>query len=133
MEKSSPAKILQQGLLSSLANLGSLWIIKTARHSIETCLILIILQVGAVWFSFPNLPSEVPLYYSLPWGKVQLAPSSSLFYLPGLSLAVLLVNIILSLPFIKSEKFLSVCLLWTSGLFSLFCLITLTKIIVLIS
>ncbi|MBU2592163.1 MAG: hypothetical protein ABH867_02580 [Patescibacteria group bacterium] len=133
MEKTSLAKTLRYGLLSSLANLGSLWIVKTIRHSIETCLVLIILQIGAIWLSYPNLPSEVPLYYSLPWGRAQLVPSSSLFYLPGLSLAVLTINIILALPFIKSEKFLSICLLWTSGLFSLFCLITLAKIIILIS
>lgn len=133
MEKKTTIRVFGQGLVSSLANLGSLWIERTIRHSIEGSLLLTILQISAIMLTFSGLPSQVPLFYSRPWGEPQITSSQSLLYLPGLSLAVLILNNFLAVFFIKQEKFLSICLAWTSALFSLFCLITLVKIITVIT
>src|SRR3989344_3726551 len=54
-----------------------------------------------------RLPPQVPLYYSRPWGEMQLAPPWALFFLPGLSAAVLVVDVFLGGRVFESEKLLA--------------------------
>lgn len=46
-------------------------------------LLLITVPVVAVAASFPNLPNEIPLFYSRLWGKTQLAQKTFLFLPTG--------------------------------------------------
>ena len=124
---------VRQIIVSFLTNLGLLWLEKGITLAIQVSFILIALQFGMILIFFSQLPNEVPLFYSLPWGESQLASGQVLFILPGLSLTTLLFNTIISVFFIKTEKFLSLCLTWSSSIVSLFSLITLVKIIILIT
>ena len=119
--------------VSFLTNLGLLWLEKNITKAIQISFILIAAQLGLVLTFFSQLPTKVPLFYSLPWGQDQLANGQMLFLLPGICLAVLLINTIFSIVFIKSENFLSLCLNWSSVLVSIFSLITLARIIFLIT
>lgn len=52
--------------------------------------LLMALVIALLW---RYLPSEVPLYFSRPWGEARLAPRSYLFLLPGVGIGVILVDI----------------------------------------
>jgi len=119
--------------VSFLTNLGLLWLEKSITRAIQISFVLITLQFAGILIAFSEIPTKVPLFYSLPWGEDRLASGQMLFILPGLSLAILLVNTVISVFFIKSEKFISLCLAWSSCLTSLFSLITLFKIILLVT
>jgi hypothetical protein len=98
----------------------------------------LVAQLGLILFFWKKLPPEVPLFYSRPWGKEQLASPWFLFLLPGLTLFVFLVNFaFLTLVKIRLEKknnnFLIKIIETANFTFSLFCLITLVKIILLIT
>ena len=116
-------------LIEALAGLGKLWLERSIAKIIRTSVLIIIVQTGIIIFFFSQLPPQVPLYYSRPWGESQLAPAHHLFFLPSFSLLFLLLNIGLAVPFIEKKKFLSVCLAWASLIVSGLALITLIKII----
>ncbi len=118
-------------LISFLTNLGHLWIDKSILRAIQLTIILIVIQAGLIFFSFPRLPPQVPLYYSQPWGESQLTPPQSLFVLPSISLLFMLTNIFLATFFFEKKKFSSICLVWGSTIVALFSTITLVKIIIL--
>jgi len=116
-----------------LTNLGRLWLEKAISKLIFASISLILLQIGIVVLSLPQLPPKVPLFYSLPWGESQLAPFPYLFLLPILSFSFLLLNTLLAVVFLEKKKFLSTCLTITSTLFSFFSLISLIEIILVVS
>jgi len=81
-------------------------------------------------FSFKNLPPEIPLFYSRPWGEEQLANPFFLLILPGASFLVFL-----SSAFIyrfTEEKLLTYLMVYGAVLFSFFSLFTIVKIILLV-
>lgn len=82
--------------------------------------------------TFKRLPPSIPLYYSLPWGEEQLAKPSDLFIIPFSIMIIFLLNLILSMVFLKRDNFLIQFLMWSSCLIALGGLITLTKIILLV-
>lgn len=67
-----------------------------SRKSYTYALIISGLMIVVVGFFWTLLPSEVPLYYSKPWGESRLSPKLGLLVLPGLSIFALLVNIAIS-------------------------------------
>lgn len=79
-----------------------------------------------------SLPPELPLFYSLPWGKEQLTTPVGLFLLPLLSLGVFFLNLILTAFLAKGEKLIQRMLSAAAAIISLLCLIALIKIIVLV-
>ena len=100
--------------------------------------ILLISQLGAILLFWKELPPELPLYYSKPPGKEQLASPLSLFLLPLLSLIIFLVNFSLSYLLNKyfpeqEGKLLTKILKLSAAVFGSLCLITLLKIITLVS
>ncbi len=62
-----------------------------------TCLMVVI--IGVFWVI---VPSEVPLYYSKPWGESRLASKGMLLVLPGLALTTIIINAILT-KFTRSD------------------------------
>jgi len=87
------------------------------------------LIMGGIFFVFyRQLPPQVPLFYSLPWGERQLVSPSTLLFLPSLSLVILVINVLIS-RFLMAYSFLVNVLFWSGTLFSFLALIDLIKII----
>jgi len=96
-------------------------------------LVFFILQILTVLFFWRHLPSQIPLFYSRPWGEEQLSTPGGLLILPGLTLVVFVINFIFSLFVSKEEKLLRSILFLTTTVFGLFSLITLVQVIRLVS
>ncbi len=56
-------------------------------------LIMIFLSLAVIFLSFKNLPPDVPLFYSLPWGENQLANKVFLFAVPIISFLIFIFNL----------------------------------------
>ena len=91
-------------------------------------LLFIVIMGGFFFIFYRQLPPHVPLFYSRPWGERQLVSPSTLLFLPSLSLAVLIINILIS-RFLMAYSFLINVLFWGGALFSFLSLIDLIKII----
>lgn len=113
--------------------LGNFWQEKINRIFLRWNLVLILFQISLIFFKFNDLPRQVPLYYSRPWGEEQLSSATSLFLLPTFSIIILIINNLIANLFLKSIPVLSRLLVIFSLIFSLLTLISLTKIIFLIS
>jgi hypothetical protein len=120
-------------LFSQISVLGSFWQEKINHHLFRWNLLLIIFQLLFLIIKFNDLPGQVPLYYSLPWGEGQLATAASLFLLPTFSIMILLLNNLIATFFLKITPLFSRLLTIFSLIFSLLSAISLTKIISLIS
>ncbi len=119
----------KKGALGILTKIGNLWLKKNILRSLLISIIAIAVQIIIIIIFFSQLPPKVPLYYSRPWGQQQLADTIYLFLLPGLSLAVFILNSLIAALFVDHEDFYSYCLSWVTTIFSVFCLITLLKIV----
>ena len=89
-------------LFTQISILGSFWQEKINHHLFRTNLFLIIFQLIILVVKFGDLPGQVPLYYSLPWGEGQLASAASLFLLPTFSSIILLLNNLIATFFLKT-------------------------------
>lgn len=89
-----------------------------------------LLVASLIGIFYSQLPEEVPLYYSLPWGKEQLAPKAELFVIPLLLLTISAVNNLMVWRWRKNGfDFLSMIVICFSLICSLFGLITVAQII----
>lgn len=95
--------------------------------------ILLLGQILTIVFTWRRFPPELPLFYSLPWGKEQLTTPVGLFLLPLLSLSVFFLNLLLTFFITQQEKLIQKMLDTAAAVFSLLCLTTLIKIITLIT
>jgi len=91
-------------------------------------LLFIIVMGGFLFIFYRQLPPQLPLFYSRPWGERQLVSPSTLLFLPSLSLVVLIVNILIS-RFLIAYPFLINVLFGGGALFSFLSLVDLIKII----
>lgn len=64
-------------------------------------------QVSLILTASGNLPPQLPLFYSKPWGEQMLAPQTALLILPTICAAVLLVNLTVAIIFLKGKRFLA--------------------------
>lgn len=62
--------------------------------AISTLMALLLLSLFL--FNYLNLPTQIPLFFSLPWGDAQLSQKNQFILLPSIILLSLLVNLILS-------------------------------------
>ena len=76
-----------------------------------------------------NLPSQVPLFYSLPWGEAQLGSKPQLLLLPSISLLICLVNLTIVWHLHRSLVTLRRTLLLAAAAVSLMMTLTLTGIV----
>jgi hypothetical protein len=107
------------------------WQDKAANWALNLALVAIISSVIFLGLSWFKLPPQVPFFYSLPWGKEQLAPPAYLWFLPASSLVLVLVNLVLA-GFFSSDKLLTRTLIITTGLYSSLASLILFRIITLI-
>ncbi len=104
---------------------STLWQYNLLAVFIETVLILI---------KRTSLPERIPLFYSRPWGEEQLADSNLIFAFPVFSLVILIFSSQISKILVKNkDKFLSALINGGALLFTLLGVITLFKIIFLIT
>lgn len=122
-----------KSIYNQIGSLGKIWQEKSNHQIFRWNLIFIGGQLVLLFFKFNTLPSQVPFYYSLPWGESQLTSASTLFILPMFSIIFLLINHLLATFFLNHIKIFSHILLVTSLIFSAFSLITLFRIISIIS
>jgi len=122
-----------KSIYNQIGSLGKIWQEKSSHQIFRWNLIFIGGQLVLLFFKFNNLPSQVPFYYSLPWGESQLASASTLFILPMFSIIFLLIDHLLATYFLNHIKIFSQILLVSSLIFSAFSLITLFRIISIIS
>ena len=64
------------------------------------------------WWVYQNVPLEIPLFYSRPWGESQLVPVSTLYWLAGSNITVVIVHTFLAFKFHKNHRFLSQTVVW---------------------
>ncbi|MBU3935451.1 hypothetical protein KJ909_02145 [Patescibacteria group bacterium] len=116
-----------------LSFLGHLWQNSTVTKFFRWNVVVIILQIVFILLNFSDLPLKIPFYYSRPWGESRLAPVSSLFLLPTASTLILFLNYFILASFLFSSPLFSYLLAVFSLLFSSFFLISVFKIISLVS
>jgi hypothetical protein len=86
---------------------------------IELLMVLLgLLILPVAWLVYRNVPPEIPIYYSYPWGESQLANAISIYWLAGGGIAVTIIHILLAVKLHKRHKFLSQAVLW-SGIYIL--------------
>jgi len=95
-------------------------------------LLLIFLMVGGIAATLSNLPPVVPLYNNMPWGYGRLGRSYELFFIPGLVLAVCILNTIIGLRLVKNIPLLARFLFLTMVCLALFTSIFLGRLILLV-
>ena len=100
-------------------NLSNKAVVKLPRSNFSWELLpwlLSLVIVGIIGVSYKTLPDQVPLYYSLPWGKDQLAPKYELFIVPVALLFVDRINSVLIHKFQKTANDFLFRVLQVSGL-----------------
>lgn len=66
---------------------------KLGRSSYLLTLLIIILMLLVIGAVYTKLPSMIPLYFSLTWGEVRLAPKIMFISIPALTLVFGIVNL----------------------------------------
>jgi hypothetical protein len=100
---------------------------------ITLIIILFLISICLLAFKFGSLPSQLPLYYSRPWGEAMLAKNTSIFILPGLMLILTVFDLVIYLRLVKSSAYLAKILLIATLVSSALLTWTLTKIVLLVS
>lgn len=118
---------------NEIAEFKQLHINTIIRYASITTLILISLSLVILGLSWNRLPTEVPLWYSKPWGTDRLANPLWLLLLPGASFLWYVVNSLLSIHITKEHLVFSQILFLSSLLGSIFSCVTLSMIIWIIS
>lgn len=91
--------------------------------------ILIGFTVAFILLRRSGLPSEIPLFYSLPWGEKQLAPRDFIF-LPVLGTTLLgIFNLSIGINFYRQEKIITYFLTVTATSLALLSTITTLNIV----
>lgn len=116
----------------SLSLLGQFWQEKINSTFIRWIIFFILAQLIILFFTYSNLPPQVPLYYSLPWGEARLALVINLFLFPLFSVLIFIVNSMLAMFYAPKIKLLSQLLIIIAFIFNLFALIGLIDIIFLV-
>ena len=116
--------------LPAWKTLAQNWLISLVNKFVPA---IVALSLAVIFWRFRLLPPEVPLWYSKPWGSEQLANPLWLFVLPLGSLAIYLLNILLSVYITADLLIFTQILSLTSLTVSLLAFITLVKIIFLVT
>ncbi|MBI5449320.1 hypothetical protein HY948_03300 [Candidatus Gottesmanbacteria bacterium] len=106
------------------------WLISFIHKCIIIFFVFGIIMIIVRW---NNLPPQVPLWYSRPWGKEQLAHPMWLYMLPMGGLLIYGINTGISLFFLHAYPIFTRVLFLSSLLVNLLCLLTLINILLLIT
>lgn len=97
----------------------------STSSSVLMSLFLIILLI----IYYYRLPSQIPLFYSLPWGESQLAQTGQFIILPSMILLIMLSNLIISWHLHPSQIIVKRLLSFSSSIISLIILLSALKTI----
>lgn len=100
--------------------------------TILTCFSIVLSVTLLIW-AWDKLPTQVPLWYSKPWGEDRLTSPSWLFLLPGATCIWYIINTLLSIHVTKDHLVFSQILSLSSLLIGSFSFVTLFMIIWIIS
>lgn len=117
-------------LHESWNNIKNNWIIQVVNKSIVACLIVSLLCITWRW---TRLPPSVPLWYSRPWGTDQLASPIWLFLLPLGALVIYFINLAISMYVTAQYLIFTQMLFLSSLLVNILSLVTLVKILFLVT
>ncbi len=118
---------MKKYLITILGRIGFLWQNQGTAFLVYFNIFLIALQLGLILGFGHLLPPLIPLFYSRPWGRAQLANPASLFILPDLSFLILLLNSCLTIIFLK-ESVLAKLYPWASNLFAFLALLAILRL-----
>jgi len=117
----------------SISQIGSFWQEKVNNQIFRWNILFIVVQIALIFFKYSELPPQIPLFYSRPWGDSQLAPLNYAYLLPVLSVGILIVNNFLAIFYLRSAELLSRLLTIISLIFSAFAALALLQVINLVS
>lgn len=103
----------------------------TLRWGIVMAAILLLMQWLALGIFIWQLPPEIPLFYSLPLGKMRLAERSLYMLLPALSTVMVVVQLILIRLSIQLQKIYLQILAWGAALVVFLSLVAMVNILLL--
>ncbi len=112
-----------------LSALGKFWQDKSSSSFLRWNLIFITFQFVYLFFRYNDLPPELPLFFSQPWGQSWLAASAAIFLLPFFSLLIGLGNHVVAMIIHLKWPFLSRLLIIFSLIFSILASISLYQVI----
>lgn len=111
-------------------NIKNNWIIQVVNKSVIVCLIISLFCIAWRW---TRLPPSVPLWYSRPWGTDQLASPIWLFLLPLGALVIYFINLAISMYITAQYLIFTQVLFLSSLLVNILSLVTLVKILFLVT
>ena len=106
------------------------WFLSTTKKLV---FISIFISVILLLWRYPKLPPLVPIWFGKPWGIDRLAHPLWLVLLPAGSLIILIINTILSRILTRDMLIFTQILAATALIVSILSLVTLTKILFLVS
>jgi len=106
---------------------------KIILRSFQSFLILSGLFILVLIWKWPVLPAQLPLFYSLPRSEEVLGSPYALLILPFLSLIIFSVHLIFAMRIFEREKLTSRILIVCAVIVEIILLLSLLKIIFLIS
>lgn len=112
-----------------LSSLGKFWQNRTYSLFFRWNFVLLILQFTYLFYFYSRLPSQVPMYFSQPWGNSWLVSTPFLFLIPLFALLIILINSIIALLIHRQWPLLARLLLAFSLVFALLSSVSLYHII----
>lgn len=76
-----------------------------------------------IFFYYRDIPLAVPLWFLQPWGEPQLAPQNWIWLLPGLSIGILAIDLVITALLYRRQPFLVNIIMSMSALSSVYLLL----------
>jgi hypothetical protein len=111
---------------------GRQFLPKTAKQGFVVAFVLAAIQWWVCVWYLRQLPPEVPLWYSLPYGNDWLAAKESLVLLPVLGTGFTSLNLLITWWWKSLDVSVTMMLAWTSALIAGLTLIALSHILLLV-
>lgn len=112
-----------------LSSLGKFWQNRVYSLFFRWNIFLLSLQFLYLFYFYSRLPSQVPLYFSEPWGDSWLVPTPLIFFIPSFSLLIVLINSIIALLIQRQWPLLARLLLAFSLVFAILSSVSLYHIV----
>ena len=116
-----------------ISHIGFFWQDKLNGQIFRWNVFFLSIQALLLFLKYNDLPPQIPIFYSEPWGESQLGKSSAIFLLPSISIIILFINNILAVYYLKSVSLISRLLVVISLITTIFSTIAVYKIITLVS
>jgi hypothetical protein len=124
------SKLDLTGLRETTIQLNSNWVFQIANKLV---LLSFIVSITIIIWRYQLLPPQIPLWYSRPWGTDRLGPQFLLLILPISAVIWHSINILISIYITRDHRVFSQVLFLGSLFVSLLSLVSVVKIIFLIS